>query len=257
MIVTTNTIHRTSEVNTNDTPRISTHISTIQPPPTMAEKSSTTTTTMTAANPQLPPKVEIWYNESKLTKGTSKFYVGVNKQNPLLLVNTHLGWSGKSDLTIHSGLEETASPLAVCQSKGVVSTDSVYTLHTPQGAVSDVLNAHMGLTKETYDFTVKIKDQVEKFEWRTSHGAEVKSVDGWYGFKLVRLNGQAKEGANASSDGKEVVAVWGDTSGNHIGTLEILGAAKDGELGDYFHLLALLTGFRIWQVRYYIISAAH
>lgn len=91
----------------------------------------------------------------------------------------------------------------------------------------------------------------ETFEWRKSHGEEVESLDvrrlGW---KLVRIpmgdaRYIAKRGERVdgfSSDGGEIVAVWGNKWGFHDkGHFELRGSGLKGELGQSFALMALAS----------------
>jgi hypothetical protein len=110
------------------------------------------------------------------------------------------------------------------------------------------------------------KPVVEQFEWRQSHGNEVRILDnhGW-GYKLVRLQASAatpssmppdedpaksegKKPAAAqqdgmTSDGKEVVAVWADSSEwskRKLGKFQFMGSGASGELGDDWARFAVM-----------------
>ncbi|GAM86522.1 hypothetical protein ANO11243_045360 [Dothideomycetidae sp. 11243] len=213
----------------------------------------------------IPPKTSIFYKSSSLRKQSSLVYVGPTKDSPLYAMTMHLAWSGRSDLTLHDGTDESAPPLAVAQSKSLMSVDSMFTLHTAEGReITEKLDATMHLTTERYGFALDVGGTMpERFEWRISKGEEVAALQGWkYGLKLVRLDGQVAEGEKrgSSSDGHEVVAAWAEPSinmANEIGRFELLGSAARGELGPYFAATALITAVRIWQVRWYIISASH
>lgn len=103
----------------------------------------------------------------------------------------------------------------------------------------------------------------ETFEWRATGGNEVRGLHPRaFGWKLVRLGRQAGEGGNRktrqvgeTSDGKEVVAVWGTVPGSlrswFLPTktafmFELCGSGKTGELGEKFHIFALMTALQIY-----------
>lgn len=121
--------------------------------------------------------------------------------------------------------------------------------------------------------------ELEVFEWRRSHGNEVKQLGGSrWGWKLVRVGRagrdeppEGKESFDASelsddgslaeyekgraeastSDGKEVVAVWARTglwtSLHDVGEFQLLGSGATGELGDRWAVMALMSILCIWQ----------
>lgn len=111
------------------------------------------------------------------------------------------------------------------------------------------------LRKTTYSFSIEVETgfpaaggggggalRREGFEWRASHGDEVKELErcsrGW---KLVRLHGEADgiggtravRDVGTTSDGKEVVAVFGDCMGwrTKVAKFRFLGTAAAGQLG--------------------------
>ena len=101
----------------------------------------------------------------------------------------------------------------------------------------------------------------EGFEWRASHGDEVKELDRWsHGWKLVRLHGEAEgiggtravRDAGTTSDGKEVVAVFATYSGwsrTKAAKFRFLGTGAAGHLGRRFAIMAVITALRIWDLQ--------
>lgn len=91
----------------------------------------------------------------------------------------------------------------------------------------------------------------ERFEWRRSHGEEVGSLDlKKWGWKLVRVPEENERSIakkedrvdGFSSDGGEVVAVWGNKRGYYdMGHFELRGLALKGEFGESFALMALAS----------------
>jgi hypothetical protein len=105
---------------------------------------------------------------------------------------------------------------------------------------------------------------VEKFEWRRSHGSEVKRIGGKaaWGWKLLRMgndmggddhdhdeSGERVDGL--SSDNKEIVAVWAESSSfksmSKIGDFEFRGSGATGELGQLWSIMAAVSCMCIWQ----------
>lgn len=101
----------------------------------------------------------------------------------------------------------------------------------------------------------------ERFEWRHSRGSEVKALDklnsGW---KLVRIHSEADGvGGNrrardqgASSDGKELVAVFAEVSGwstSKVVKFKFLGSGATGEMGTRWSVMAVMTALRIWDMQ--------
>ncbi|KAK7977645.1 hypothetical protein PG996_003699 [Apiospora saccharicola] len=102
----------------------------------------------------------------------------------------------------------------------------------------------------------------ERFEWRKSRGNEVKQLDkinsGW---KLVRIHSEADgvggtrraRDAGASSDGKEVVAVFAEVSGwstsSEVVKFRFLGSGATGEMGPRWSLMAVVTALRVWDLQ--------
>ncbi|KAI0172466.1 hypothetical protein GGR52DRAFT_408403 [Hypoxylon sp. FL1284] len=103
----------------------------------------------------------------------------------------------------------------------------------------------------------------EDFEWRHSRGEEVGVLNkhGGVGWKLVRLGseaaGQGSEratrSAGATSDGREVVAVWAHNSSwsaNKAFKFQFLESGAAGVLGEPFALVALASALKMWHAEY-------
>ncbi|KAK1989132.1 hypothetical protein LZ30DRAFT_696512 [Colletotrichum cereale] len=109
---------------------------------------------------------------------------------------------------------------------------------------------------EVRAFRIKVrKGVVEEFQWRTSHGDEIKELAGHScGWKLVRMVETPQAGQKSfgySSDGKEVVAVlaystsWSMTKSYNFG---FLGAGLTGTLGEDWETAAVVSGFSLWHL---------
>ncbi|KAK6825101.1 hypothetical protein PG989_013156 [Apiospora arundinis] len=130
-----------------------------------------------------------------------------------------------------------------------------------------VLGAITGNDDSTNDNDKKDADKAseqwtrERFEWRHSRGSEVKALDrlnsGW---KLVRIHSEADgvggtrraRDQGASSDGKELVAVFAEVSGwstSKVVKFKFLGSGATGEMGTRWSVMAVMTALRIWDTQ--------
>ena len=109
----------------------------------------------------------------------------------------------------------------------------------------------------------------ENFEWRKTHGSEIRDLDRWSrGWKLVRLDGPPPLGqggerngrdVGVTSDGKEVVAISGwNSSWSMTKALkfQFLGTGLNGDLGEAWELMAVMTAVRTWYMEYISNAAA-
>lgn len=92
--------------------------------------------------------------------------------------------------------------------------------------------------------------QLERFEWRHTLGEEVGDLIGGLaaGWKLVRLDRDVR-GNGGTSDGKEVVAVWGTgkMTLKEAMKFRFLNAGVTGELGELFGLAAVVSAMGMWD----------
>jgi hypothetical protein len=138
----------------------------------------------------------------------------------------------------------------------------------------ELVKYEMVSKKERYWFGLEVghgdQRRLDRFEWRHSHGTEVKSLGGSkWGWKLVRLgrNSGTEEhdtaevtGGNEAlaSDGGEIVAVWADATGltlTRVGEFQLLGSGATGELGQSFSLMALASCLCIWLTTMRVITS--
>jgi len=193
--------------------------------------------------------------------------------DPLYCINLPDGLWG--NMTLHDGPDPTSPPLAHAVGEGRGRVDSGITLPVLPGAEGDptankeILRWRVG-KKETFWFAMDVGQgadrRLERFEWRRSHGDEVKSIgESSWGWKLVRL-GATRAGAGShddsdhgdvnhttgrASDGKEVVAVWADSKSwktlTKVGELHLCGSGSTGELGTSWALMVVMSCMCIWQ----------
>ncbi|KAB8207889.1 hypothetical protein BDV34DRAFT_191322 [Aspergillus parasiticus] len=108
----------------------------------------------------------------------------------------------------------------------------------------------------------------EQFEWRSSHGKEIKELAGHTsGWKLVRLSETVSEAGGSrshlamgcSSDGKEIVAViahnasWSLSKGFKFA---FVGSGLTGVLGERWEIMTLMTAVHLWLIELQIVTKA-
>ncbi|KAF5005684.1 hypothetical protein FDECE_7883 [Fusarium decemcellulare] len=193
-------------------------------------------------------------------------YLREPDKEPTFCLSLPGGWYDKAIL--HDGPEPKHPVLATSTGEGKWRNDFAVTLPAMPGTdmepSREILRYKVG-RREIYWFAIKVGQDkhIERFEWRHSHGAEVKSVgESKWGWKLVRLGGGTQDPSEdtaqgpdradgLTSDGKEIVAVWADSgdwkSMSKIGTLNLRGSGATGELGTTWALMALMSRMCIWQ----------
>lgn len=190
------------------------------------------------------------------------------------LLAAHLAQSWRGDLTLHAGPSTAHPVLAVARwGKGL---HRIVPVDLPGGDRQMV--RYQGSRRERFWFALGVGEdsRVEKFEWRRSHGAAVKSLgQSSHGWKLVRITAlspsytevdeEAKLAADEApdvddadsadgltSDGKEIVAVWAPASARRlsvtaVGRFEFRGAGEGGELGERWRLMAVMSMLVFWR----------
>lgn len=240
--------------------------------------SSATLTGPTAPTPNrpFPAAFNLYYPyHGKLISRTQKLLIGEHFDQPCNAVVLKGSMAGL-EITLHEGPEtDTAVVATSCRRPG--STSFIITLPGSLSVYGTPIESHMeqhvGFKHVSHSFSVEItsaadpKPHLEKFEWRLSHGKEVKVLDKWaWGWKLVRLEGNPSSQPEASSsssstkredrdlgftsDGKEVVAVWAPNSHwskNKLGKFRFLGSGLTGELGEAWARMAVATVLSLWQ----------
>ncbi|TIC95881.1 hypothetical protein CH35J_007860 [Colletotrichum higginsianum] len=114
-----------------------------------------------------------------------------------------------------------------------------------------------GRERSAVAFQIEINGSLEMFQWRPSHGNEVKMIAGWAsGWKLVRMRppcrsnsrgAPKKRGKGFAGDGKEVVAVIATTmSSTRDFTFAFMGSGLDGSMGGAWATTAVASGVWTW-----------
>ncbi|KAI0137395.1 hypothetical protein BJ170DRAFT_605712 [Xylariales sp. AK1849] len=219
-----------------------------------------------------PSTLNMYYTKALRTP---TFHLGEQEDKPLYAATFHSGFQKKgSHVVLHSTPDPDSPALASAERIGRLGHRSLVTLPGPEpgsASVVEEMHAHVSITSVSYSFAVEVGQGAdvrhknpeirrEKFEWRSSRGGEVKHLgSGTVGRKLVRLyveadgvgGTRAVRDQGATSDGKEIVAVWADNpkwSANRTGGFQFLGSGATGELGERFGVMAVITAVRIWEL---------
>lgn len=205
---------------------------------------------------QFPPSFSL-YSQGAFS---ATYLLGEHLDQPLYAVRTHTGFSGSPSVVLHSGPSEKDPMLAAAESSGTFSRHSAVILPPLPGAGGEstrepLRNNHSWKT-QTYEFSVEVGPGLrrrERFEWRSTHGEEVRQLDkhAW-GWKLVRLGHQAAgPGVATTSDGLEVVAVFAENhswSMTKVLRFQFLGSGLPGELGERWAVMAVMSCLRVWYL---------
>ncbi|KAI1110717.1 hypothetical protein F5Y14DRAFT_344998 [Nemania sp. NC0429] len=225
-------------------------------------ESSSGAEAISSVSSRFPPVLNAYFHAF-----SSTFHLGEQKGNPCFAVRMHSGFTKNPILVLHDGPTEKDPVFATVTRKSLMA----WTLTAParEGIAHDTesqsitLSRHIDFKHQVYRFMADVgagqQTHSEEFEWRSSHGSEVKELNGYkWGWKLVRLSsqtlgtGSAREtrALGATSDGHEVVAVWAHNkslSMSKVFKFECQGSAQTGMLGDRGRLLALMSAIVIWQ----------
>jgi hypothetical protein len=201
---------------------------------------------------------------------SSKILVHISEpeKEPIYSVSLPLGWYGK--MLLHDGPNADFPVLAGSDVEGKWRADfSIYLPPIPGSETSErEILRNKGKMKECYWFGMQVGQgasrHIERFEWRRSHGSEVKSVgESKHGWKLVRLGHDADEPDSdnpsekpdweneITNNGHEVVAVWAGSgdwkSMSKVGTFQLCGSGATDELGMQWRIMAFMSCLCFWQ----------
>ncbi|KAF5517514.1 hypothetical protein CGCA056_v011156 [Colletotrichum aenigma] len=227
-------------------------------------------TRLVAATARFPPILNCYYQ----WKWKQVYYLGPSAEEKMFAISFDGKlFSTKQTLCLHNGPSDKAPVMATASRTGMGWHDrSTINVNREFGSGEDIKlekPQDAGFRKsQVRAFHMKTtKGRVEEFQWRTSHGNEIKELAGHAsGWKLVRMMGPESIGGHSknpdlgySSDGQEVVAVlahnmsWSMTKGYRFA---FMGTGLTGTLGEEWEATAVLTGFWLWYQQVTTNSAA-
>ncbi|KAK1238755.1 hypothetical protein MKX07_004331 [Trichoderma sp. CBMAI-0711] len=238
----------------------------------------------------LPSSMELFFDPS-----WSKFKLHLlhSFSEPVYTFNLPEGWWGS--LILHGGPTVDHPLLAAVRNTGESGTGNLVTL-PPLGPGQEVLKEKMsrrrkgwmeiwsfavpvpvpdraGEEKVTATTTTTTTTRVERFEWVSTRGKEVKDLHEWgRGWKLRRVattypDAHADKGWDEDDEDddegdaaayeyeelhadNEVLAVWADAKGlksRKAAKFEFVNSGATGELGEAWALMAVVSFVRVWQ----------
>ncbi|UNI23597.1 hypothetical protein JDV02_009407 [Purpureocillium takamizusanense] len=204
---------------------------------------------------------------------SSTSFIGRTKDGPLFAVETPsklVNCFGLGRTVLHAGPDKKSSPAVA--SVGVQRGSKFRRSLIRVGPGSRSPGAGSGSADEagtvevtmsgdwcrTHSFSLLVAGgRLERFEWRHSHGDEVRELSGGFnvGWKLVRLDSapvapyQDRAGKSYTSDGKEVVAVGAQPRlFRRSPEFAFVGTGARGELGETFEIVAVMGFLRLYEL---------
>ncbi|KAJ5305656.1 hypothetical protein PENANT_c041G07841 [Penicillium antarcticum] len=204
-------------------------------------------------------------------KLTTIFHLGPTADEKLYAVSSHTTvLSNKPSIVLHDGPTDKHPVIATARGDRWGRTRPIMlTLPTrPESQhnndiVEEMVPGTLKKMSHTFTFTASVGPKGtsrEAFEWRQSHGNEIKELSGHsYGWKLVRLTGPMNTAGGSrkerergyTSDGLEVVAViahnasWSMTKGFRFA---FMGSGLTGTLGEIWEILVVLSALEMWYL---------
>ncbi|KAF4765097.1 hypothetical protein N7455_004970 [Penicillium solitum] len=223
--------------------------------------------TNTSATAKFPPTMN-GYFQSKIT---TTFHLGPTADEKLYAVSIPATvFNNKPTIVLHDGPTNKHPVMATAQSDrwgrsrpvaitlpprpGSQRQDSIVEV-VPGGPLKHFSPSHM------FETSVGPKGITrERFEWRKSHGNEIKELAGFsYGWKLVRLTGPVSNVAGSrkerprgyTSDGLEIVALiahnasWSMTKGFRFA---FMGAGLTDTMGENWEIVVVISALQLWFI---------
>ncbi|KAM3519248.1 hypothetical protein NHJ13051_007642 [Beauveria bassiana] len=242
-------------------------------------------------------KVPVGWNLYYKPWSMRTYHIGTHADQPVFSLELHSGLlssrpflilldGGSSGGGSGSGGADTKTPprrLATAHRDGLFKAHAAITLLLVDPPLTEKLTAHT--RRLSFSFPVSgtgnnnnnnnsnntPQQRRQDFEWRYSHGKEVRALDRWgQGWKLVHLDSDGDGGGGSegktttttttrrmerphgeTSDGRPVVAVLADNSKwsrTKLARFHFVGAGATDEFGEAWALYVTMTALRIWEM---------
>ncbi|KAJ6785033.1 hypothetical protein PWT90_05882 [Aphanocladium album] len=233
-------------------------------------------------------KVPVGWNVYYKAWSMRTYQVGPHADQPVFSLELHSGLlSSRPFLVLFDGPDKKQAPqIATAKRDGLIKGHALITVPGRPGSVEPIterLTVHT--TRMNFSFNVGAgtgkETRREDFEWRFSHGKEVRALDRWAtGWKLVHLGGNDGTGSalsntesggssssnsrsqrphGESSDGRPIVAVFADNSRvsrTKLARFHFVGAGATDEFGEEWAMYVTMTALRIWEMMMNTTSAS-
>ncbi|KAJ5256597.1 hypothetical protein N7478_012701 [Penicillium angulare] len=206
---------------------------------------------------------------------TPSYHCESAKDSSRIFQITHSGiFRDKPSIVLHDGPTDKDAILATLKADkwGRTRPATVNLLVCPSSSYTEPIEellipastSHHKTSTWSFEMPVARKGDIrERFEWRSSHGNEIKELATGhsYGWKLVRIAGpnasvggsRKDRGLGFTSDGLEIVAIvahnasWSMTKGLRFA---FMGAGLTGTLGEAWEIMTLISAMQlyIWDV---------
>lgn len=223
--------------------------------------------TSTPATAKFPPAMNGYFQ----WKLTTTFHLGPTADKKLYAVSTPANvFNNKPTIVLHDGPTNKHPVMATAQSdRWGRSRPIAITLPPRPGSqhqgsiVEQIPGGPLKHFSPSHMFEISVGPKGtsrERFEWRKSHGNEVKKLVGFsYGWKLVRLTGPVNNVAESrkeralgyTSDGLEIVALiahnasWSMTKGFRFA---FMGAGLTGTMGENWEIVVVISALQLWFI---------
>ncbi|KAF1738723.1 hypothetical protein CRV24_000651 [Beauveria bassiana] len=235
-------------------------------------------------------KVPVGWNLYYKPWSMRTYHIGTHADQPVFSLELHSGLLSSRPFLIlldggsTGGGADTKAPLrrlATAHRDGLFKAHAAITLLLVDPPLTEKLTAHT--RRLTFSFPVSTGNnnnnnnsntpqRRQDFEWRYSHGKEVRALDRWgQGWKLVHLESDGDGGGGSegkttttttttsrkerphgeTSDGRPVVAVLADNSKwsrTKLARFHFVGAGATDEFGEAWALYVTMTALRIWEM---------
>ncbi|KAE8353776.1 hypothetical protein BDV28DRAFT_132413 [Aspergillus coremiiformis] len=231
-------------------------------------------TRLQAATKKFPPALNGYFQWRNLTR---EFHLGPAGSEKLFSMSLQVEHrKSKQTMILRNGPTEQDPPLALMESDAYLRAKPVTITILPQtgsheSPIVEPFEGFVPYKRISPTFSIAVggtgKDaHCEKFQWRSSHGKEIKELGGYSsGWKLVRLShtvgetsaSRSERTVGCSSDGREIVAVvahnasWSLTKGFRFA---FLGSGLTGILGEDWETMAVITAVHIWLVDFQVMT---
>lgn len=218
-------------------------------------------------------KVPVGWNVYYKTWSMRTFRIGPHADQPVFSLELHSGLlSSRPFLILFDGLEtKSSAQIATANRDGFLKGHALITVPGRPGAaqpITERLTVHTRRINFSFNVGTGSQTRREDFEWRFSHGKEVRVLDRWAtGWKLVHLGsndgqvlaktessgsgGRSARPHGESSDGKPIVAVFADNSKmsrTKLARFHFVGAGATDEFGEEWAMFVSMSALRIWEL---------
>lgn len=221
-----------------------------------------------SATIKFPPAMNGYFN----WKSTTTFHLGPTAEEKLFAVSLPAGlFNSKPSIILHDGPTNKHPALVTSRSDkwGRLKPIEITLCPRPGNSRSSDSTEHLipsSTSRTSAAFTFEVNTDCkgterERFEWRSSHGNEIKQLATGhsYGWKLVRLTGPVHGAGGSrkdrdvgiSSDRREIVAVMAHNASMSMNKgfrFVFFGTGLTGTLGEDWEVMTVVSAMQFWYL---------